>query len=180
MPTVLALMAHPDDVEFTCAGLLTLLRQAGWDVHIATMTPGDLGSATLSSEEIARVRRGEAAASAALLEATYTCLEYRDLTVVYGEETKRTASAILRMVRPDLLVTLHPSDYMEDHTETARIAREAAFVSTIAQLDGAAPRWPGAPSLRASPRGALRRSGGQRRPFRRASRRRATSSTSPT
>ena len=131
MPTVLAFMAHPDDAEFLCAGLFTLLRQAGWDVHVATMTPGDLGSATLSSEEIARVRRGEAAASAALLEASYTCLECRDLTVVYGEETKRPASALLREVRPDLLVTLHPSDYMEDHTETARIVREAAFASTI-------------------------------------------------
>ena len=131
MPTVLALMAHPDDIEITCAGTLVLLRRAGWDVHIATMTPGDLGSATLSSDEIARVRRSEAAASAALLEASYTCLEYRDLTVAYGEETKRSASAILREARPDLLVTLHPSDYMEDHTETARIAREAAFASTI-------------------------------------------------
>ena len=137
MPTVLAFMAHPDDAEFLCAGLLTLLRQTGWDVHIATMTPGDLGSATLSSEEIARIRHGEAAASAALLEASYTCLWFRDLIVVYGEETKRPASAVLREVRPDLLVTLHPSDYMEDHTETARIAREAdavpAFVPTRQQ-----------------------------------------------
>ena len=131
MPSVLAFMAHPDDAEFLCAGLLTLLRQEGWDVHMATMTPGDLGSASLSSEEIARVRRGEAAASAALLEASYTCLEDRDLTVVYGEEAKRSASAVLREARPDLLVTLHPSDHMEDHTETARIAREAAFCSTI-------------------------------------------------
>ena len=131
MPTVLAFMAHPDDAEFLCAGLLTLLRQTGWDVHIATITPGDLGSATLSSDEIARIRHGEAAASAALLEASYTCLWFRDLTVVYGKETKRPASALLREVRPDLLVTLHPSDYMEDHTETARIAREAAFASTV-------------------------------------------------
>lgn len=131
MPTVLALMAHPDDIEFTCAGLLILLKRAGWDVHLATMTPGDLGSMVHSSEEISRIRKAEAAAAAALLDASYTCFEFRDLTVVYGEETKRPASALLRKVRPDLLVTLSPFDYMEDHTETARIAREAAFASTI-------------------------------------------------
>jgi LmbE family N-acetylglucosaminyl deacetylase len=43
MPRVLALMAHPDDIEITCAGTLILLRAAGWDVHMATMTAGDLG-----------------------------------------------------------------------------------------------------------------------------------------
>lgn len=139
MPTVLALMAHPDDIEFTCAGLLILLRQKGWDVHLATMTPGDLGSATLPPEEISKVRRGEAAAAAALIEASYTCLEFRDLTIVYGEEMKRPASALIRKVRPDLLVTLHPTDYMEDHMETGRIAREAAFTSTIPHWKAALP-----------------------------------------
>ena len=42
---VLALHAHPDDVEFQCAGTLALLREAGCEVTIATMTPGDCGSA---------------------------------------------------------------------------------------------------------------------------------------
>jgi len=144
MPNVLALMCHPDDIEFTCAGLLILLRKAGWDVHLATMTAGDLGSSTLAPAEISKVRKGEAAAAAALIDASYTCLEFRDLTVVYGEETKRPASAVLRQVRPDLLVTLNPSDYMEDHTETSRIAREAAFTSTVphwkaALADGSEP-----------------------------------------
>ena len=58
------------------------------------MTAGDLGSATLEPEAISEIRRGEAAASAALLEASYACLEFRDLTIVYGEETKRRASAL--------------------------------------------------------------------------------------
>ena len=45
--TVLSLLAHPDDAEFTCAGTLALLGQRGWQIHIATMTPGDCGSASL-------------------------------------------------------------------------------------------------------------------------------------
>jgi LmbE family N-acetylglucosaminyl deacetylase len=104
------------------------------------MTPGDLGSSTLGSEAIAEVRRGEAAAAAALLDASYTCLEYRDLTIACDAESKRHVSAFLRTVCPDLLLTPHPRDYMEDHIQTGIIAREAAFVSPIpnwkASFDG--------------------------------------------
>jgi len=143
MSSVLAVVAHPDDIEILCAGTLILLKKAGWDVHMATMTPGDLGSMRHSREEISRIRRAEAAASAAVIGATYTCLELRDLTIVYGEDPKRRATALIRETRPDLILTLSPFDYMADHTETPRIAREAAFASTMpnweASLNGHAP-----------------------------------------
>ena len=131
MPIVLAVGAHPDDVELTCAGTLALLKRAGWEVRIATMTPGDLGSATLSRPRIAAIRRREAAASARLLGASYTCLEFDDLCVVYSESAKRRVSGFLRIARPDLLLLPSPEDYMADHEETPRIVREAAFASTI-------------------------------------------------
>ena len=131
MPTVLALMAHPDDVELLCAGTLILLRRAGWDVHIATMTAGDLGSMKLSRAAIAKIRRKEAAASAKRIGAGYTCLGFDDLTVAYGEKPKRVVTGLLRGVRPDLLILHSPDCYMADHTESTRIAREAAFASTI-------------------------------------------------
>lgn len=144
MPRVLALMAHPDDIEITCAGTLLLLKDAGWDVHLATMTAGDLGSSTLGPAAISRVRRREAAASAALLGAGYTCLGFKDLTITYGERAKRLVSGLLRAVRPDLLITHPPRDYMADHEETCRIAREAAFCSTI-------PNWSALPVRGAGP-----------------------------
>jgi LmbE family N-acetylglucosaminyl deacetylase len=131
VPQVLALMAHPDDIEITCAGTLILLKRAGWDVHLATMTAGDLGSARLSRAAIAHVRRSEARASARLVGADYTCLGFDDLTIVCDEASKRRVSGLIRAVRPDLLIVPAPVDYMADHEETARIAREAAFVSTI-------------------------------------------------
>jgi N-acetylglucosamine malate deacetylase 1 len=131
MPAVLAVGAHPDDVEFTCAGTLVLLARAGWDVHVATMTAGDLGSATLPRARIAAVRKREAAASARLIGATYTCLGFDDLCVVYSEAAKRRVSGFLRIARPDLLLLPSPVDYMADHEETPRIVREAAFASTI-------------------------------------------------
>ena len=124
-------MAHPDDIEITCAGTLILLRRAGWHVHLATMTAGDMGSMRQSRAQIARIRRREAAASAGILGATYQCLGFNDLTVVYGETSKRRVSGVLRTTRPDLLITHSPVDYMADHEETSRIAREAAFASTM-------------------------------------------------
>ena len=128
---VLAVGAHPDDVELTCAGTLALLKRAGWDVEIATMTAGDLGSATLPRARIAAVRKREAAAAAKLLGARYTCLGFDDLCVVYSEAAKRRVSGYLRIVRPDVLLLPSPVDYMADHEETPRIVREAAFASTI-------------------------------------------------
>lgn len=131
MPLVLAVGAHPDDVELTCAGTLALLTRAGWRVRIATMTAGDLGSATLSRARIAAIRKREAAASARLLGAGYDCLGFGDLCVVYSEAAKRRVSGFLRGVRPDLLLLPSPTDYLADHEETPRIVREAAFASTI-------------------------------------------------
>jgi LmbE family N-acetylglucosaminyl deacetylase len=131
MPTVLAVMAHPDDIELTCAGTLILLKRAGWDVHLATLTAGDLGSMKHSRAAIAKIRRREAAASARLLGAGYSCLGFDDLTLSYGEHSKRVVTGLLRAVQPDLLILHSPDCYMADHTESARIAREAAFASTI-------------------------------------------------
>src|SRR5580700_9352985 len=99
--TILAVLAHPDDAEFLCAGtLIRLRREHGFAVHIASMTPGDCGSAELSSVEIARVRRAEGAAAAARIGAVYHCMEERDLLVVYGERTLEKITRLLRLVRP--------------------------------------------------------------------------------
>lgn len=131
MATALALMAHPDDIEILCAGTLAHLSRAGWKVHLASMTAGDLGSMTHSRAQIARIRKAEAARSAAVLGATYTCVGLDDLSIAYGAAPKRRISALLRRVRPEILFTHARADYMADHEETGRLAREAAFCSTI-------------------------------------------------
>lgn len=138
-------MAHPDDIEITCAGTLILLQEAGWDIHLATMTAGDLGSATLPAATISRIRRREAAASARLLGAGYTCLGLPDLTIAHTERQKRMVTGLLRDVRPDLLITHPPVDYMADHEQTSSLARDAAFGSTI-------PNWKALPPIGARAR----------------------------
>ena len=75
--------------------------------------------------------RKEAAASAALLGAGYTCLGIPDLTIAHTERHKRMVTGLLRDVRPDLFITHPPVDYMADHEMTSYLARDAAFGSTI-------------------------------------------------
>jgi len=142
---VLAIHAHPDDVEFQCAGTLALLRQRGCQICIATMTPGDCGSAELGPEEIARVRRAEAQAAAAMLEADYVCLEFRDLAIVHDNDARRRVTEAIRRARPHLVLTAPPVDYMADHEITSRLVRDACFGAPIPNFS--TQQWDPAPPL---------------------------------
>lgn len=132
MPTALSILAHPDDAEFLCAGTLARLRrEVNWDVHIASMTPGDLGSAEHSSEEIARLRRLEGQSAADVIQARYHCLEERDLRITYGEPTLAKITRLLREIRPSIVFTHSPTCYMLDHEITSQLVRAAAFAAPV-------------------------------------------------
>jgi LmbE family N-acetylglucosaminyl deacetylase len=128
---ILSVLAHPDDAEFLCAGTLIRLRRLGWEVHIATMTAGDCGSVEHGPEAIAALRQQEGAAAAALIGATYHCLHERDLLIVYGERALERVTRLLRQVRPRIVLTHSPADYMLDHEQTSTIVRAAAFAAPI-------------------------------------------------
>jgi LmbE family N-acetylglucosaminyl deacetylase len=123
----LAFLAHPDDAEFLCAGTLVRLADAGWQVHIATATPGDCGTTSLPAEEIARIRRGEGAAAARLIGAEYHCLEERDVQVVFDKAANRNAIDLFRRLAPSLVFTHAVRDYMLDHEQVHQLARSATF-----------------------------------------------------
>ena len=144
---VLALMAHPDDAEFLCGGTLALLAKHGWRIHVATATPGDCGSTTLKPEAIAAIRRQEGRSAVAILGGQFHCLERRDLQVRYDTDTLVAACGLLREVRPRLVITHSPSDYMLDHEQISLVARAAAFSAPIPN----APAPPGSRPLEAIP-----------------------------
>jgi len=123
----LAVGAHPDDVEFMCAGTLLLLRDAGFDVDIVTFTAGDCGSMEAPPERIARVRRGEAERAAALLGATYGCLGELDCRIFLDASLLAKTVEQVRRSRPDVVFTHFPRDYMVDHEEASRTVRSALF-----------------------------------------------------
>ena len=128
----IAVLAHPDDAEFLCAGcLLRLKREHGWRIHIATMTPGDCGSTDHPPEEIARIRREEGATAAGLIGGHYHCAEERDLRVNFTDAALERVVHLLCEVRPRLVITHSPDDYHLDHEMTSRLVRAATFAAPI-------------------------------------------------
>ncbi len=147
--SVLAVFAHPDDAEFLAAGTLAHLARRGHRIHIATMTAGDCGSTVLPPAKIARIRRREAARAASLIGADYTCLEQKDLLVLYEKNAIRKTMELARRVAADLVFTHAPSDYMMDHENTSRLTMTACFGGLIGNFKTGV-RKP-APPLRAVP-----------------------------
>jgi LmbE family N-acetylglucosaminyl deacetylase len=131
MPVAFAIAAHPDDIEFHMAGTLLLLGQAGWELHYLNVASGNCGSAVMKAAQTRRVRRREAQAAARLLGATWHPPLCDDLEVFYEVKLLRRLAAIVREVKPDVVLT-HPTvDYMEDHMNAARLAVTAAFARCI-------------------------------------------------
>jgi LmbE family N-acetylglucosaminyl deacetylase len=128
---VLAIGAHPDDIEFMMAGTLLLLGDAGWDVHYLNLSSGNLGSLTLSAAETARVRCGEAQAAAAKMRAVWHPAIGDDLQIFYDDRALRRVAAIVREVDPSIILTHSPQDYMEDHMNTCRLTLTAAFARGV-------------------------------------------------
>ena len=124
---ILAIHAHPDDIEILAGGTLALLARQGHQITIVTMTPGDCGSSEHSPEEIAAIRRAEAAASAKLIGAEYICGEFRDLSIFSDNESRRRVAAILRKTQPEIVLTSSPVDYLCDHEATSMLVRDACF-----------------------------------------------------
>ena len=148
---ILAIHAHPDDVEILAGGTVALLSRLGHSVTIVTMTPGDCGSADLPPDEIANIRRSEAAAAAALIGGVYFCAEFRDLTIFNTEASRRRVVEALRRAAPDIVLTSSPRDYMSDHEVTSSLVRDACFAAPVANyltgVNNPSPRLKAIPHL---------------------------------
>ena len=128
---MLAIAAHPDDIEFMMAGTLLLLGDAGWAVHYLNLSSGNLGSMTFSSADTARVRRSEAQAAAAQMNAVWHPPICNDLQIFYDDRTLRRLTGTIRAVDPSIILTHSPQDYMEDHMNTCRLTLTAAFARGV-------------------------------------------------
>jgi LmbE family N-acetylglucosaminyl deacetylase len=129
MQRILAIHAHPDDAEILAGGTLALLAAAGHDLTIATLTPGDCGSRDMGPNEIAAVRRREAASAAAMIGARYLCVEMRDLAIFNDDASRRRIVSVLRQVQPRIVLTASPGDYLCDHEAASALVRDACFAA---------------------------------------------------
>ncbi|HEY3742187.1 MAG TPA: PIG-L family deacetylase [Bryobacteraceae bacterium] len=128
---ILSIHAHPDDAEIMAGGTLALLSQLGHRITIVTMTNGDCGSAERDPEAIAAIRKAEAAASAALIGASYRWGGCRDLSVFNDDATRRAVCGLMREIRPQLVLTASPVDYHCDHEATSVLVRDACFAASV-------------------------------------------------
>ncbi|MGE5110975.1 MAG: PIG-L deacetylase family protein [Acidobacteriaceae bacterium] len=135
---VLAIGAHPDDVEISCAGTLSLLKNAGFKVHIASMTLGDCGSKELSADSIRRQRRREAQDAASVLGVAYHYVGSNDFCIFNDDLHNRRVTALLREVAPNIVLTHQPHDYMVDHEATSVLVRNACFYAPAPNYDSLA------------------------------------------
>lgn len=131
---ILAIGAHPDDLEINCAGTLAKYASQGHKVFMATATNGNIGSATHSMEEIARIRKQEATNSAALIGAEYICLDYDDEMFFEDKEARMKFIDLVRYCKADVILTHNPEDYNPDHELTSKIINDIAVMIPIAHL----------------------------------------------
>ena len=124
---VFAVGAHPDDIEFGMAGTMVLLGRAGCELHYMTVANGSCGSVTANAEATVAQRGEEARRAAARMGATYHSPLAADIEVFYDKPLLARMGSILRAVAPDILLLPSPHDYMEDHTNSCRLAVMAAF-----------------------------------------------------
>ena len=133
--TVLGIYPHPDDAEILCSGTLSLLKKAGWFVHIATMAKGDKGTYDYSREEISSIRKSEGTKAAETIGGTYHSLEFEDIYLLYNRETINKTTSLIRQIKPIIVFTASPSDYMLDHEITSQIVQTACFAGGIANME---------------------------------------------
>jgi LmbE family N-acetylglucosaminyl deacetylase len=126
---VLALGAHPDDIELLCAGTLARFLQEGSEVHLAVACRGDRGG---PDPDRGRLRREEAAAAARLLGAPLHALGFRDAGVRDTPAARARFLRLFRRVRPDLVLTHGPTDYHEDHVRVGDLAARCAWFAASA------------------------------------------------
>lgn len=137
---VLAIGAHPDDLEILCGGTLARYARDGAEVTMCSVGNGNRGSFVHSREEIAAIRAKEAADSAAIIGARSVILGIGDTELNSSDiEQRLIVTELVRSVEPDVIITHFPEDYMPDHNEVSRLVEAASFFATVPLYETASP-----------------------------------------
>jgi N-acetylglucosamine malate deacetylase 1 len=132
---VLAVGAHPDDLVILCAGTLVRYIADGSTVTMVDVTRGDRGSFIHSADEIAAIRERESRRAAEIAGADYVALGLSDGDVFAADRRQREIVVdLIRQVRPDVIISHSPNDYMTDHNEVAQLVFDASFLASLPLL----------------------------------------------
>jgi N-acetylglucosamine malate deacetylase 1 len=141
---VLAVGAHPDDLEILCGGTLARFVREGHEVVMCHASLGDRGSFVHTSDEIAAIRAGEARRAAEVCGARHTTLGLHDAEISAADPAQRRLVVdLVRDTQPDLIITHSPRDYMGDHNEVSKLVFECSFHATLPLLETGRPHQRG-------------------------------------
>ena len=131
MLNILAIAAHRDDVEQTCGGTLLAMHARGWRTSILDLTQGESGTRGTANE-----RRAEAEVAARILNVAHReALDLPDGNVENTQENRLKIAAVLRRLRPRVVILPYWQGRHPDHYTTATLGYEACFVSGLAKID---------------------------------------------
>ncbi|MGW0812255.1 PIG-L deacetylase family protein [Streptomyces viridiviolaceus] len=130
----LAVVAHPDDLEYGCSAAIAAWTDEGREVAYVLATRGEAGIDTLAPTECGALREREQRASAAVVGVSEVeFLDHRDGVVEYGIPLRRDIAAAIRRYRPELVITLNHRDTWggvawntPDHVAVGRATLDAA------------------------------------------------------
>jgi LmbE family N-acetylglucosaminyl deacetylase len=128
---VLAVGAHPDDLEILCAGTLAKYASSGVQVVMAVATDGSAGHMVIPPDELARVRRAEAHSAAEKIGAEFLWMGYTDELLFEDIQTRLRVVYMIRVARPDVIFSHDPHDYHPDHRVLSRLVFDASFLAGV-------------------------------------------------
>ncbi len=132
---VLAVGAHPDDIEFLCAGTLAKYTQRGDEVFNVVCTNGDMGHMIIPPAELAEIRTQEAANAAQAVGAEFKMLGEPDEWLFHDKRTRLMVIDAIRWANPDVIITHSPDDYHPDHRVCSEMVFAASFLSTVPHIE---------------------------------------------
>jgi len=133
---VLAVGAHPDDVEIGCGGLLALAAQRNYRVGIADLTRGEMGT-----KGTAEIRQKEAQAAASVLGAAFRVnLGLPDTGVIDSVEYAQRLAAVIRAARPAIVLAPYWVDRHPDHVGASHLTQRAVLYAALKKMTIGA--WP--------------------------------------
>lgn len=128
---VLAIAAHPDDVELTCAGTLVTLKARGRRFGIVDLTRGEMGTRGDASRREQEARRAAERLGAEFRET----LDFGDGGLRLTRDNELALIDVIRRERPRLILTCYPEDRHPDHRRAGQIVTDAAFYSGLRKIE---------------------------------------------
>jgi N-acetylglucosamine malate deacetylase 1 len=131
---IIAIVAHPDDIEYSCAGTLVLYAQAGHQVTFASFTDGSMGDLHAAPADLRATRRGEAQEAADIIGARLVWGGIVDEHVFPDAAQRHIMIDLIREADPDVILTHAPNDYHPDHRYVSQLVFDAYFQAGLPHI----------------------------------------------